>query len=106
MAEQTWQYIGGIKKWIDENVDVSPEQALLVRVLKVQEELGEAAQALIGEMGTNPRKGQSHSREDVLKELSDVVLTGMVALATASEDPEAFFARHLAAVAERCGVTV
>ena len=53
---------------------------MTLRILKVTEEAGEAAGAWIGVLGTNPRKGVTHSRDDVVAELADVVITALVAM--------------------------
>ncbi len=61
------------------------------RVLELGEECGEAAEAITGALGANPLKGSSHRWQDVekeLKELSDVIVTAVLALATSSPDPE------------------
>ena len=74
-----------------------PTQTL---VLKVAEEVGEVAQAYIGMIGGNPRKGVHKSRVDVLDELADVMLAAavpMVDLAGGAAEAE----RHLA---ERLGI--
>lgn len=52
------------------------------QLVKLTEELGEAAQAYIGATGQNPRKGVTHTYTDLMHELIDVVITGWVALAT------------------------
>lgn len=59
----------------------------LVKVLKVGEEFGEAAEAIIGLYAFNPRKGQNGDRCDVAKELADVAITAMVALHHFSPEP-------------------
>ncbi|MFI8092708.1 MazG-like family protein [Streptomyces sp. NPDC086080] len=61
------------------------------RVLELGEEYGEAAEVITGALGANPLKGNSHRWQDVekeLKELSDVIVTAVLALATSSPDPE------------------
>lgn len=73
-----------------------PEESHLLQVLKIGEEFGEAAQAVIGAKGANPRKGHSHSWQDVHDEVCDVVITGMVALARMRPDAAAYFAGQLA----------
>lgn len=50
------------------------------------EEVGEVSEAVTGALGANPRKGDSHGWSDVEKELSDVIVTAVVALATISWD--------------------
>jgi NTP pyrophosphatase (non-canonical NTP hydrolase) len=62
-----------------------------MRLLKLSEEVGEVMQAYIGMTGQNPRKGVTHSRDDVAAELCDVILTAMTALHSFAEDPEATF---------------
>nr|WP_075001307.1 MazG-like family protein [Streptomyces qinglanensis] len=70
------------------------EQQWTLQVLKLSEETGEAAQAVIGVQGTNPRKGHSHTWEDVHAEVADVVITGLVALARMRPDDAADFLRR------------
>jgi NTP pyrophosphatase (non-canonical NTP hydrolase) len=70
-------------------------------VLKLSEEVGEVAQAVIGVKGHNPRKGTTHSWQDVESELCDVIVTAMVALRTLTPDAAQVFASHLGGVADR-----
>ncbi|GAA3230612.1 MazG-like family protein [Actinocorallia longicatena] len=51
-----------------------------LQMLKITEEVGEAAEAYIGMIGANKRKGVHRTREDVLAELSDVIITAAVAM--------------------------
>jgi NTP pyrophosphatase (non-canonical NTP hydrolase) len=76
-------------------------EGLLLRVLKLSEEVGEVAEAIIGTTGQNPRKGVTHTWEDVQGELCDVAITALVALRTLTPDAREVFARHLAGVAAR-----
>jgi NTP pyrophosphatase (non-canonical NTP hydrolase) len=55
-----------------------PEQTL--RILKIGEEFGEAAEAWISVTGQNPRKIGRFDMDDVSKELCDVAITAMTAL--------------------------
>ncbi|WP_165966936.1 NUDIX domain-containing protein [Actinomadura sp. 7K507] len=73
-----------------------PTQTL---VLKVAEEVGEVAQAYIGMIGGNPRKGVHKSRTDVLDELADVLLAAAIPMVDLAGGPAAA-ERHLA---ERLG---
>ncbi|WP_431984438.1 hypothetical protein [Streptomyces qinglanensis] len=73
---------------------VPREQQWTLRVLKLSEETGEAAQAVIGVQGTNPRKGYSHAWEDVHAEVADVVITGLVSLARMRPDDAADYLRR------------
>ncbi|MFD3549278.1 MazG-like family protein [Streptomyces sp. NPDC058655] len=79
----------------DAEREIQPEESHLLQVLKIGEEFGEAAQAVIGARGTNPRKGHSHTWEDVHDEVCDVIITGMVALARMRPDAAAYFAGQL-----------
>jgi hypothetical protein len=51
-----------------------------IRLLKLSEEVGEAAEAFIGMNGLNSRKGVCRSRDDLLAELADVIITAAVAM--------------------------
>ncbi|MEU2715468.1 GNAT family N-acetyltransferase [Streptomyces sp. NPDC007205] len=72
------------------------EEQWTLQVLKLAEEVGEAAQAVIGARGTNPRKGHSHTWTDVQDEVADAVITGMVALARLRPDAREHFTSVLA----------
>ncbi|MFJ6661020.1 MazG-like family protein [Streptomyces sp. NPDC091377] len=74
---------------------------LLLRLLKLQEEVGEVAQAAIGAIGQNPRKGVTHTWDDVGAELCDVAITALVALRSLTPDAPAVFAGHLERVRTR-----
>jgi NTP pyrophosphatase (non-canonical NTP hydrolase) len=94
----TSQQITELNNWIDNspaNRQRDPEAALWGRVSKVMEEHGEvleaivnaqgqavgrAIAALIGATGQNPRKGVTHTLDDVRKELLDVALTALCAV--------------------------
>ncbi|WP_393099211.1 MazG-like family protein [Streptomyces sp. LN325] len=76
-------------------------EELLLRILKLSEEVGEVAQAVIGATGQNPRKGTTHTWDDVRSELCDVVITGLVALRTLAPDAREVFTAHLAGVTDR-----
>ncbi|MFI1966901.1 MazG-like family protein [Streptomyces pathocidini] len=97
----TWETIDRLVEWLDEESGVSPEVARLLRVLKISEEAGEVAEAIQGVTGSNPRKGNSHTWEDVQAELCDVIFTSMVALRTITADADKVFTERLAHVAER-----
>lgn len=101
MTEQTWETVHRLVQWLDENDNATPDTALLQRLLKIQEEAGEVAQAAIGATKGNPRKGHSHTWEDVQAELCDVILTAMVALRTLTPAAEKVFQERLGIVAER-----
>lgn len=76
------------KRWrsfLDERNGTS-DLELTLRILKLTEESGEAAQAWIGRLGQNPRKGVTHTQEQVVGELADVVFTALVALESIGAD--------------------
>jgi NTP pyrophosphatase (non-canonical NTP hydrolase) len=81
--------------------NATPAQARLLRLLKVQEEVGEVAQAAMGAVSANPRKGRSHTWEDVQNELCDVMLSSMVALATLTPDAAKVFAERVSIITDR-----
>jgi NTP pyrophosphatase (non-canonical NTP hydrolase) len=77
-----------------------------MRLLKLTEEVGEAAEALISMRGGNPRK-PPRSRDDLLDELSDVIIAGAIAMAGVAGDvsqARGHLERRLAAVCERAGL--
>ncbi|KUN05473.1 hypothetical protein AQI95_16115 [Streptomyces yokosukanensis] len=96
-----WDTIEGLWEWLEEHQPHGGREGLLLRLLKLSEEVGEVAQAVIGATGQNPRKGVSHEWADVESELCDVVITALVALRTLSPEPREVLARHLARVASR-----
>ncbi|MFE0760351.1 methyltransferase [Streptomyces smyrnaeus] len=100
-----WPTVTALARTFDAHGDargVAPEQQWALQVLKLAEETGEAAQAVIGAQGTNPRKGYSHGWQDVHAEVADVVITGLVALARMRpEDAADYLERQLAAKAAR-----
>lgn len=50
------------------------------RIIKIGEEFGEVVEAMIGVSGTNPRKGVTHSYDDVINELLDVAASALGAV--------------------------
>ncbi|MEU7119210.1 MazG-like family protein [Streptomyces zaomyceticus] len=86
----------------DSERGLAPEEQWTLQVLKLSEEVGEAAQAVLGVRAVNPRKGRSHSWEQVQEEVVDAVITGMVTLTRMRPDDAAdFFAAVLAEKAVR-----
>ncbi|MFE9886834.1 MazG-like family protein [Streptomyces scopuliridis] len=81
------------------------QHEVAMRILKVTEEAGEVASAYIGMTGQNPRKGVTHTIEDVQGELCDVILTAAVALASLSDDPAGVFDAKIRKVTERAEAT-
>ncbi|MEU6121941.1 MazG-like family protein [Streptomyces sp. NPDC047123] len=82
--DQTWGGVRKLRGWLDEKDQAAAGDVRLLRVLKIGEEFGEAAEAITGALGANPRKGNSHTWEDAAKELCDVIVTAQVALLTPS----------------------
>lgn len=99
--DDAWSTIDRLHGWLTDHQDLQPGQEVLLRVLKLSEEVGEVAEAVIGATGQNPRKGTSHSWQDVEAELSDVIITAMVALRTLTPEAADVFAGHLRRVAQR-----
>ncbi|UNM12234.1 MazG-like family protein [Streptomyces formicae] len=97
----TWQTIARLAGRLEDHSTLPREQRILLQLLKIQEEAGEVAEAVIGAMGQNPRKGHSHTWEDVESEVCDVIVTGMVALIRMNPEAAAVFARHMKRIAAR-----
>jgi hypothetical protein len=79
-----WQIIHYVDNWLDDEIPKHYRDQPLAqdwaRISKVIEELGEAVSAMIGATGQNPRKGITHHGDDILNELADVVMTGILAI--------------------------
>ncbi len=99
--DDAWGTIEKITGQLDERSILPPDTEKLLRIMKLTEEAGEVTQAVIGALGQNPRKGITHSWDDVQAELCDVMFTAMVALTTITPDPRKVFDEHLARVAGR-----
>lgn len=75
------QGIAALSRWVDDaNAHRDPEAATWARLAKITEEAGEVIAAQIGATGQNPRKGVTHSSQDVQEELLDVAITALGAL--------------------------
>ncbi|MCH0567060.1 MazG-like family protein [Streptomyces sp. MUM 2J] len=96
-----WDTVDALWAWLEAGQPHGGREGLLLRVLKLSEEVGEVAQAVIGATGQNPRKGTTHTWDDVRSELCDVAVTALVALRTLTPDAHEVFTRHLEAVARR-----
>lgn len=79
MDETIWAAVRTSRAWLDA-ANGTDRAELTCRILKLTEEAGEAAGAWIGLLGQNPRKGVTHSREDVAAELADAAFTALVAI--------------------------
>ncbi|MER6323192.1 MazG-like family protein [Streptomyces coelicoflavus] len=96
-----WNTVDDLWKWLEADQPIGGREGLLLRMLKLSEEVGEVAEAVIGATGQNPRKGVTHTWDDVEAELCDVVITALVALRTLTPEAREVFGRHLARVAAR-----
>jgi NTP pyrophosphatase (non-canonical NTP hydrolase) len=78
----TARQLAEISAWIDRhNAASTPHEALMLRTaVKLSEEVGEVAEAVIGTLGQNPRKGVTHTLDDVVAELLDVAVTALGAV--------------------------
>jgi predicted house-cleaning noncanonical NTP pyrophosphatase (MazG superfamily)/NTP pyrophosphatase (non-canonical NTP hydrolase) len=95
-----WDEAGRLADWLGE----VPVEAQL---LKLSEEVGEVAEAYLGMTGHNPRKGVSHTREDLMGEVADVIITAAVAMVGLAGGPGAArtaFEAHLSGVLTRAGL--
>ncbi|MFD8785229.1 MazG-like family protein [Kitasatospora sp. NPDC059599] len=68
-----------------------------LRVIEIQEEAGEVAEALLGVLGADPRKGVSHTVADLRGEHCEVITAAVVTLRDTTPDPAAVLTAHLAA---------
>jgi NTP pyrophosphatase (non-canonical NTP hydrolase) len=101
MDDSAWATIAELNHWLTKDSELPVETQKILQILKITEEAGEVAEAVIGATGQNPRKGFSHSWGDVEKELCDVIITSMVALTRLTPEAGAVFQRELRRVAER-----
>lgn len=74
---------------------------LPLQVIKLQEEVGEVAAALIGLLGSNPRKGVTHTWDDFCMELADVITTTVVAYMILDRDPNPYLKRQIEKTIQR-----
>lgn len=92
-----WHVIHAADKWLDSAVSADylaqPLAQDWARVGKVIEELGEAITELIAATGQNPRKsqhlgsaGRLIASERMLKELGDIVVTGILGIQHFTKD--------------------
>jgi NTP pyrophosphatase (non-canonical NTP hydrolase) len=96
-----WESVEALWAWIDRNNTRPREQEVLLSLLKLSEEVGETAQAVIGAMGHNPRKGVTHDWADVEAELCDVALSALVALRILTPEADEVFRSHVETVRRR-----
>lgn len=100
MDEVTGRAVRVATAWLDEHQGRGREQQT-VRILKLVEEAGEAARAWIGVIGQNPRKGVTHTVDDVAAELADTAITALVAIESLGLDAGTVLAECAAKVLSR-----
>ncbi|MEU4462248.1 MazG-like family protein [Streptomyces sp. NPDC024017] len=100
-APELWSTIDALWEWLDTNRPIEGPEGVLLRILKLSEEVGEVSEAVIGATGQNPRKGVTHTWEDVEAELCDVAITALMALRTLTPEAREVFGGHLRRVRER-----
>ncbi|MFI1831526.1 MazG-like family protein [Streptomyces sp. NPDC020412] len=100
MNYETWALVRGLVEGLD-RINGTSEAETSMRLLKLVEEVGEVGAAYIGATAQNPRKGVTHTKEDVASELCDVMLTAAVALHRFTDKPEYVFGEHVRNVARR-----
>lgn len=96
-----WDSIDALCGWLDATRPADSREGLLLRIIKLSEEVGEVAEAVIGVTGQNPRKGTTHTWDDVRSELCDVAVTALVVLRTLTPDAREVLTDHLARVTRR-----
>jgi len=99
--------VADITAWLDNSNPTGPHEDAM-RVLKLLEEAGEAAAALIGVQGQNPRKGVTHTQDDLLNELADVAITALCAMQHFTHDEtvtRAYLAAKVHGIITRSGIT-
>lgn len=101
MNDSAWNTVEQLAEWLDRSSELPEQTRTVLQILKITEEAGEVAAAVIGATGQNPRKGYSHSWEDVQNELCDVIVSAMVALVRVNPDAAAVFNANLERIARR-----
>ncbi|MDH6108134.1 8-oxo-dGTP pyrophosphatase MutT (NUDIX family) [Kitasatospora sp. MAP12-15] len=94
---RVWAEIDRVHREFAAHCEATGQPLLPMMMLKVQEEAGEAAQALLGVLGANPRKGHSHSMEQFQGELCDVITAAMGALRATTPDAASVLSDYTAA---------
>lgn len=100
--------IAAITAWLDDaNADIPGDDVM--RIMKLAEEVGEVVGAYIGMVGQNPRKGVTHTMDDVLNELADVAGTALCAIQHFTQDAtttRGIVMSSLVRVMDRSGITM
>lgn len=71
------------------------------RLIWLTAEVGEVMEAHMGMVGTIPRKGFTHTKEDLASELADVAMTALASITTLGLDPEHFMSQNQKKVEKR-----
>lgn len=100
MSAALWPVVARITAALDA-ANARDEHEIAMRLLKVSEEAGEVAAAYIGATGQNPRKGTTHTHNDVAQELADVIISAAVALHSITDHAPAVLDGKLHAAARR-----
>jgi NTP pyrophosphatase (non-canonical NTP hydrolase) len=102
-----------LSRWFDEDQrdGADSEGNHWHRIVKVTEEAGEVTEAMIGWTARNPRKGQSHSQEDVEKELLDTAMAALGAIEHLHGNPDRavslrLLETHVRGLVKRAGLTL
>lgn len=113
MTDRTWRLVEALDQRIDDGAGPAYHEQPLAqdwaRVAKIQEEAGEAIDALIGVTVQNHRKGEYGSWEHLYDELADVAWTGVYAIQHFTKDIERTRAILMARAerhAERVGIVI
>ena len=56
-----WAAVDALWTWLETDQPIDGKEGMLLRMLKLSEEVGEVAEAVIGATGQNPRKGVTHT---------------------------------------------
>ena len=75
--------LAALSEWLDRQNRLMARDGEAItwgRLAKVSEECGEVIAAFIGATGQNPRKGFTHTNNDVVEELLDVAVTALGAV--------------------------
>jgi NTP pyrophosphatase (non-canonical NTP hydrolase) len=103
--DATWKLIRQLTVRFGTTEDPARHARLAFLVLKLTEETGEVAQALIGATGQNYRKGVTCGMSEVAKELCDVVVTALLTLSAVTPDPDRVLAAHVHELTQRSAWT-
>ncbi|KOX33392.1 hypothetical protein ADL06_09335 [Streptomyces sp. NRRL F-6491] len=90
---------------MDEEDQAAAGDVRLLRVLKIGEEFGEAAEAITRALGAKPRKGDSHTSEDVERQLCGVIVTAQVALLAINPEAEKVLDARVQGLLERLNLS-